>query len=277
MRLFFACDPKESRRVKSVSYVLAGKGYVMTLNELLMTIGVNEAEKGENEADKTARRKVERISRKKLLESKMSVIVEEKIYEGDIIVYENGMVLYEDMGNYTIFSVEDCLSYTYSSIDVREGITDKEVPYMHSEYDLSYLKELDWAVAITFIGMDRIEENRSKRNYYTPLENITYDGTMDYDRIKDETRRNRDSLYGVEDFSDDVDRRIDVENIMSGITELQQDVLHARYWEDKKFVDIGMKYDGTSVYAKQRAKDSHDRGIKKIRKKIGDSMDNYRE
>jgi len=89
----------------------------------------------------------------------MSIIAEKEMSDGKISVFEDGHVLYEDMDNYTIFPISECKEHHYTSLSQYEGRTSKYVPYENMEYTPEYLLNQDWAVALTLIGMDRIESN----------------------------------------------------------------------------------------------------------------------
>ena len=119
--------------------------------------------------------------------------------------------------------------------------------------------------------MDRIETNRLKRNYYVPLETVTYDGSLNYDMIKSMLRENYfEESLATTIFDDDINSRVDIENAMKNLTPDQKDVIHSRYWDNKKFQEIGEERPGTVNSARQRAKSMHDRGIKNIRKCMGE-------
>ena len=244
---------------KLPSYIsIKWEGFIMTLQELLNIIDKFKLKHQDNNV-KVNSTKDTRITRKALLDSNMSIIAEKEMSDGKISVFEDGYVLYEDMDNYTIFLISECKNYNYTTLGQYEGRTSRHVPYENMEYTDDYMLNQDWAVALTLIGMDRIESNRDKRNLYIPMENVTFDGSDNYDKVLPEYNIVISKPDTASDFTEDVVLKVDVENAISSLTLNQRGVLYARYWDNKAFQEIGMKNGGDSRYARQRAKATHDR------------------
>ena len=236
----------------------------MTLQELLNIIDKFKLKHQDNNV-KVNSTKDTRITRKTLLDSNISIIAEKEMSDGKISVFEDGHVLYEDMDNYTIFPISECKEHHYTSLSQYEGRTSKYVPYENMEYTPEYLLNQDWAVALTLIGMDRIECNCNKRNLYLPLANLTYDNSANYDKVLPKYNIVISTPDTASDFTDNVALKVDMENVMRSLTANQRGVIYARYWDNKSFQDIGMKKGGDSRYARQRAKATHDRAILSMR------------
>ena len=185
----------------------------MTLQELLNIIDKFELKHQDNNV-KVNSTKDTRITRKALLDSNMSIIADKEMSDGKIYVFEDGHVLYEDMDNYTIFPISECKEYLYTSLGQYEGRTSRHVPYENMEYTGNYMLNQDWAVALTLIGMDRIESNRDKRNLYIPLGNVTVDGSDNYDKVLPEYNIVISKPDTTSDFTDDVALKVDMENVM---------------------------------------------------------------
>ena len=247
----------------------------ITLRELVNQIGIESIRNGGKTRNTNSGRN-KRVTRKSLLSSGMRILAEESFYNGHIIVFEDGTILYEDMDNYTVFSIKDCLDYAYTSRSEYEGITAVDIIYQDYEYEVSYFEDIEWTIAALFVGMDRVEQNRFKRNYYTPLEKVTYDGSMNYDNIMSNLR-----IPGFEEtdaviYDDKINFKVDMEKAMKNLTVDQKDVLYSRYWKDEKFQEIGVKRCGTEQSARQRAKGIHDRAINSIRRCMRDAIEDYR-
>ena len=219
--------------------------------------------------------KKERITKRMLLDSGMKVIAELTSTDLSIKVFENGYVIYEYRGNYTVFSITEIDEFVFTSIDKEEGRTCEDIPFMNEVYSREQIAEFDWYVGIFFIGEEYLKENSDKRNYYTPIQNITFDGSDDYGEIKTDTTVRKDIKYGTEDFTEGIDTKVDVERVMENLTKDQNDVIRSKYWADKSFIAKGMEMGSEYNAASQRAKGVHDRGINSIRRNQLHKLENY--
>lgn len=253
----------------------------MKLKDLLKKIKLPVMESNKEAADngnnKTVEEKKKRITRKSLRKSRKEIIAETGSLLGHITVYEDGTVLYEDGDKYTIFSTQLCDTFVFTSVFGDEGSTSEDFPVDDTPYDPKMIAEADWTVGITMIGQTLIERNSGKRNYYVPISKCTYKGNEDFSEMKIDMRRRRPVRYGTRDFTEDSDRKVDVERMTKPLTEDQKDVIHSTYWKEKNFTEIGMEKGSAYNAASQRAKGLHDRGLDAIRRNEGNGMDNYRK
>ena len=258
----------------------------MTLKDLISFIKfLDEQEKKKRNASPKDRRKkkkktdedYERLTRKSVLESDIPIIAETGTKGNRIIVFRDGLVLFEDQGNYTIFSIYECDSFSFTSIFDDEGCSSEDIPYANRTYTRDFIYGSKWPIGLAFVGQAHIDKNRGKRSYYTPLEEVTIDGSMDYGEIKVDVFRNKNIYYGDPDFADTTVTRMDVDHFTEELTEEQRSVIHAHYWEEKSFQDIGSEMDGKKDVARMRAKGLHDRGMNSLRRRHEGQMDEYRK
>ena len=250
----------------------------MTLKQLINKVGNQKNEKkdgnkgsGKNSSDA----KKERITKRKLLDSGMKIIAEFNTKALSIRVFENGSVLYESEDNYTVFSISECEDFEYTSMYKDSGKTSKNLPYIGEDHNRELMMQYEWHIGLFFIGEERLKENSDKRNYYVPVENITFDGSDDFGEIKTDTTVRKDIKYGTEDFTEGIDTKVDVERVMENLTKDQTNVIRSKYWADKSFIAAGMEMGSDYNSASQRAKGIHDRGINSIRRNSIDKLENY--
>ena len=249
----------------------------MTLQELIIKVA-NQKEKGGKsritmDGLNTGKK---RISKKMLFDSGMEIVAELTKSDWSIRVFEDGCVLYEAEDKYTVFSIEECGTFEYSSLDWDLGRTCENLPYIHFVYDRMEIIELDWYIGLIFVGEEHIKENSDKRNYYVPLENMTFDGSEDYGEIKTDTTVRKEIRHVTKDFTEDVDTKVDVSRAMERLPKAQNAVLHSKYWEDKSYMDIGLDKGSEYNVASQRAKAAHDRGISSIKRYHINKLHNYK-
>ena len=250
----------------------------MTLKELIIKLGSQKNEtldSNQRNCRNSSDTKKERITKRRLLDSGMKTIAEFNTKALRIRVFENGSVLYESEDNYTVFSISECEDFEYTSMYKDSGKTSKDLPYIGEEHNRELMTQYEWYVGLFFIGEERLKENSDKRNYYVPVENITFDGSDDYGEIKTDTTVRKDIKYGTEDFAEGIDTKVDVERVMENLTKDQTNVIHSKYWADKSFIATGMEMGSEYNSASQRAKGIHDRGINSIRRNSLDKLENY--
>ena len=246
----------------------------MTLKELLLKVRLLNVKPEMTSEDGTDNK---RVTRKGLLEGNIPIIAEAHTYMGNIYVFADGTVLFEDDRRHTIFPVSECVSFTYTSMEYGSGITCKDVPYANVDYALDLIMEMGWAIGVSFVGMYHIDVNRNKKKKAVSLEAMTFGGSSDADeeiRMKEKIREIRNA---TPDFSRDADRRVDVERVTAILTPDQSWVIRSRYEDDKTFQTIGEDRGSEKAKARSSAKNIHDRGMNAIRRIAGSSLDNYRD
>lgn len=185
-------------------------------------------------------------SARRLLESDTGIIARKTCgNHSEIVVFENGFVLYRVDNNRTVFPIEVCRDYVYHSVSAD----------WQNVYEKLFENE-KWYLRLALEGEDRLWENQDNREH---RHNVSYDADW----------KDWFSLAAEESEIEEMGRKLaDVElvqELLSMATKNQKTVLLMKY-----FGEMPQKEIASSLGVSQQAvSDMAAKGIRRIRRKYG--------
>lgn len=182
-------------------------------------------------------------------------ILEKRVLEGaEIIVLENGYVLYQSDGRVTAFTLSDCHGCVYPTTEGGcEQITEED------------LDEMDWTIPVLLTGENRISYNRlNERDRYeisgTEKDEQTGDEHNVLERfVPDPLGKNmEEKILSAQHFED----------MMAFLTPAQEKIARMVYVENRSLKEISNMM-GTDYRAVRRM---HERMLERLRKNMGKKL-----
>lgn len=137
----------------------------------------------------------------------------------EVIVYENGYVLYHIQKRYTVFPINLENSYTYSSVADQVGD-----PWADENITQDCFEDAEWYLLLILIGEDRLQENmnRSYRAKCIPEGEV----------CGDVVRREKSRRYYSSQMEDDLLLEEQIRELLSLLNERQRAVVLRVFWEE---------------------------------------------
>jgi RNA polymerase sigma factor (sigma-70 family) len=188
-------------------------------------------------------------SSKALLEGDMEILVE-KSFKGDagktrIVVYVNGLVVYQIEQRATVFHINMEKEYQYSTVS-ETGLPDGGI------VQESFFDNQEWYLLLMLIGEDRLEHNLFGRDAGRC---VSYSCVAeDWECLEDDSQ---------EEIIEHISAREQVKEMLGVLNKKQKYVLEQMYLNEKTCSEIASDL---GIKSKSSVSDMHVRALKKIKK-----------
>lgn len=174
-----------------------------------------------------------------LKESGIKIVVAKTVGSVEILVYENGFVVYTTGNRTTVFPLHECNEYAYDFCTGKQAFQQED------------FENQEWYVRLFLEGEDRIERTTGE---------FVQKKTISYSAVAEDW-----SVLAEEDgMLDDMISREEIFEILELMTEAQRRVVKKKYFEEMNEKDIAEEL-GIS---QQAVSDALKKAIKRVHKKI---------